>query len=95
MTPRAIEKLTNGRTGEIRQRFVIHSADFVLLQTLSGGRITSDSNANYVAKALREVEFLIVQDINFSETARYADVVLPAAPSLDGSATVCHGQPSG
>jgi len=40
--------------------------------------VTSDSNANYVADALRKVEFLIVQDMNFSETARYADLVLPA-----------------
>jgi formate dehydrogenase major subunit len=49
--------------------------------------ITSDSNANYVGDALRKVDFLIVQDINFSETARYADVVLPAAPSLEKEGT--------
>jgi formate dehydrogenase major subunit len=49
--------------------------------------ITSDSNANFVGKALREVDFLIVQDINFSETARYADVVLPACPSLEKEGT--------
>ena len=49
--------------------------------------ITSDSNANYVGDALRKVEFLIVQDINFSETARYADLVLPAAASLEKEGT--------
>ncbi|CAN5414045.1 formate dehydrogenase subunit alpha [soil metagenome] len=49
--------------------------------------ITSDSNANYVGEALRKVEFLIVQDINFSETAWYADVVLPASPSLEKDGT--------
>ncbi|MDQ2834970.1 MAG: formate dehydrogenase subunit alpha [Acidobacteriota bacterium] len=49
--------------------------------------ITSDANANYVAEALRKVEFLIVQDINFSETARYADLVLPAAASLEKDGT--------
>jgi formate dehydrogenase major subunit len=49
--------------------------------------ITSDSNANYVAKALSQVEFLIVQDINFSETAVYADLVLPAAASLEKDGT--------
>jgi formate dehydrogenase major subunit len=49
--------------------------------------ITSDANANFVAKALREVEFFIVQDINFSETARYADLVLPAAASLEKDGT--------
>jgi formate dehydrogenase major subunit len=49
--------------------------------------ITSDSNAGYVDGALRQVEFLIVQDINFSETARYADLVLPACPSLEKDGT--------
>jgi formate dehydrogenase major subunit len=49
--------------------------------------ITSDSNANFVAKALEKVEFLIVQDINFSETAAYADLVLPACPSLEKEGT--------
>jgi formate dehydrogenase major subunit len=49
--------------------------------------ITSDSNAGYVGEALRKVDFLIVQDINFSETARYADLVLPAATSLEKDGT--------
>ena len=49
--------------------------------------ITSDSNAGYVASALAQVEFLIVQDINFSETCRYADLVLPAATSLEKDGT--------
>ncbi len=49
--------------------------------------VTSDGNANYVAEALRAVEFFIVQDINFSETARYADLILPACPSLEKEGT--------
>jgi len=49
--------------------------------------ITSDSNAGYVGRALREVEFLIVQDINFSATCEYADLVLPAAASLEKDGT--------
>jgi formate dehydrogenase major subunit len=49
--------------------------------------ITSDSNANYVASALSKLELFIVQDINFSETCRYADLVLPAAPSLEKDGT--------
>jgi formate dehydrogenase major subunit len=49
--------------------------------------ITSDSNANYVGEALRQLEFLIVQDINFSETCAYADLVLPACPSLEKEGT--------
>ena len=49
--------------------------------------ITSDSNAGYVGEALRKVEFLIVQDINFSATCEYADLVLPAATSLEKDGT--------
>ena len=49
--------------------------------------ITSDSNADYVGEALRRLEFFVVQDINFSETARYADLVLPACPSLEKEGT--------
>jgi formate dehydrogenase major subunit len=49
--------------------------------------ITSDSNANFVGSALEKLEFFIVQDINFSETCRYADLVLPAAASLEKDGT--------
>ena len=49
--------------------------------------ITSDSNANYVGEALENLEFLVVQDIVFSATARYANVVLPASPSLEKEGT--------
>jgi formate dehydrogenase major subunit len=49
--------------------------------------ITSDSNANFVATALKKVDFFVVQDINFSETCRYADLVLPAAASLEKDGT--------
>ncbi len=46
-----------------------------------------DSNANYVSGALEKLEFFVVQDIFFSETCRYADVILPASPSLEKEGT--------
>ncbi len=46
-----------------------------------------DSNANYVDAALAKLDFFVVQDIFFSETCRYADVVLPACPSLEKEGT--------
>ena len=49
--------------------------------------ITSDANENRVSDALKQIEFLVVQDIIMSETARYADVVLPASPSLEKDGT--------
>src|SRR5438874_5109384 len=46
-----------------------------------------DSNANYVGAAFSKLEFFVVQDIFFSETCRFADVVLPGAPSLEKEGT--------
>jgi formate dehydrogenase major subunit len=49
--------------------------------------ITSDANANDVGEALSKLDFLVVQDIFFSETCKYADLVLPASPSLEKDGT--------
>ena len=49
--------------------------------------ITSDSNANLVGDALSKLDFFVVQDIVMSETARFADVILPASPSLEREGT--------
>jgi formate dehydrogenase major subunit len=46
-----------------------------------------DSNINYVQDAFGKLEFFVVQDIFFSKTAQFADVVLPAAPSLEKEGT--------
>src|ERR1700757_3499407 len=46
-----------------------------------------DSNANFVGEGLAKLEFFVVQDIFFSATCRFADVVLPATPSLEKEGT--------
>jgi formate dehydrogenase major subunit len=46
-----------------------------------------DSNANFVGEGLAKLEFLVVQDIFFSNSCRFADVVLPASPSLEKEGT--------
>jgi formate dehydrogenase major subunit len=46
-----------------------------------------DSNANLVEDAFSKLEFFVVQEIFFSQTCRFADVVLPAAPSLEKEGT--------
>jgi formate dehydrogenase major subunit len=46
-----------------------------------------DSNANYVQDSLSKLDFFVVQDIFFNETCRFADVVLPASPSLEKEGT--------
>jgi len=46
-----------------------------------------DSNANYVSDGLAKLEFFVVQDVFFSHTCQFADVVLPASPSLEKEGT--------
>jgi len=46
-----------------------------------------DSNSNFVNDGLAKLEFLVVQDIFFSKTCQFADVVLPASPSLEKEGT--------
>jgi len=46
-----------------------------------------DSNINYVQSAFEKLKFFVVQDIFFSKTCQYADVVLPASPSLEKDGT--------
>jgi formate dehydrogenase major subunit len=43
----------------------------------------SDPNVNKVRKALANLEFLVVQDIFLTETAEFADVILPATTHLE------------
>jgi formate dehydrogenase major subunit len=44
-------------------------------------------DTNMVRNSLEKLDFLIVQDVFFSETAKFADVVLPAAVSLEKEGT--------
>ncbi|WP_019587861.1 formate dehydrogenase subunit alpha [Deinococcus apachensis] len=46
-----------------------------------------DANANYVDAAFEKLDFFVVQDVFFSHTASFADVVLPASPSLEKDGT--------
>ncbi len=41
--------------------------------------VLTDADANYVRKALSNLDFLVVQELYLTETAKLADVVLPAA----------------
>lgn len=49
--------------------------------------ISSDADANHVGGGFERLDFFIVQDIFFTETCRYADVVFPAVPSLEREGT--------
>jgi formate dehydrogenase major subunit len=47
----------------------------------------SDPNINLVRKALAALDFLVVQDIFLTETAEFADVILPATSYLEKDGT--------
>lgn len=49
--------------------------------------IITDPNMHHTIKALKSLEFLVVQDIFMTETAELADVVLPAACSFEKDGT--------
>jgi len=47
----------------------------------------TDPNINHVREALAKLDFLVVQDLFLTETAKYADVFLPAASFLEKEGT--------
>ncbi len=47
----------------------------------------SDPNLNHLCGCLKRTEFLVVQDLFYTETAEYADVILPAASFAEKDGT--------
>ena len=47
----------------------------------------TDADVNHLIKGYEALDFFVVQDIFFTNTARYADVVLPASPALEKEGT--------
>jgi len=65
-----------GRPGGVRGMYMMGENPFL-----------SDPNTNKVRGALAALDFLVVQDIFLTETAEFADVVLPAASYLEKDGT--------
>ena len=55
----------------------VEEGDIKAIYIMGENPAMSDPNLNRTRKSLEDVEFLVVQDIFLSETAEYADVVLP------------------
>ncbi len=65
----------------------IHDGTLKSLYLIGEEMSIVDSNANFVSAAFEKLDFFVVQDIFFTETCTFADVVLPAAPSLEKEGT--------
>jgi formate dehydrogenase major subunit len=71
-----VEIMGGALAGTIRGMFMMGENPFL-----------SDPNTNKVRKALAHLEFLAVQDIFLTETAEFADVILPASAFLEKEGT--------
>jgi len=54
--------------------------------------VQTDPNTNKVIKALESTDLVIVQELFMTETAKYADVILPGASFLEKSGTFTNGE---
>ena len=54
--------------------------------------VQTDPNTRKVIKALENIDLVVVQEIFMTETANYADVVLPASSFLEKSGTFTNGE---
>ncbi|KJS49500.1 MAG: formate dehydrogenase [Peptococcaceae bacterium BRH_c23] len=57
------------------------------LYVLGEDPVITDADANHVRKGLKALDFLVVQEIFLSETAKLADVVLPGASYAEKTGT--------
>ncbi|GEO27716.1 putative oxidoreductase YjgC [Alicyclobacillus acidoterrestris] len=65
----------------------IHEGKLKAMYLIGEDMAVVDSNANYVQQAFEKLDFFIVQDVFFSKTASFANVILPASPSLEKEGT--------
>jgi formate dehydrogenase major subunit len=71
-----VEIMSGALTGDTRGMLMMGENPFL-----------SDPNVNKVKKCLSSLEFLAVQDIFLTETAEYADVILPASAHAEKEGT--------
>jgi formate dehydrogenase major subunit len=66
----------------------VHDGKVKSMYVLGENPAMSDPDLNHAREALAMLEHLVVQDIFLTETANYADVILPAAAFYEKSGTV-------
>jgi len=68
------------------------AGDLKALFVMGENPVMADPDQAHVRKALDALEFLVVQDLFMTETAEYADVVLPAASFLEKEGTFTNSE---
>lgn len=66
---------------------VAHEHKIKAMYIIGENPMISDPDLNHAGKALKKLDFLVVQDIFLTETARLADVVLPSASFAEKDGT--------
>ncbi len=66
----------------------IHAGDIKAMYILGENPAMSDPDAEHARQALAKLDHLVVQDIFLTETANYADVILPASAWSEKTGTV-------
>ncbi|OQA97552.1 MAG: Formate dehydrogenase H [Spirochaetes bacterium ADurb.Bin218] len=72
-----VESLNGVLTGDVKAIYI-----------MGENPVISDPDQSHVIEALKQLDFLVVQDIVMTETAALADVVLPACAFLEKEGTV-------
>ncbi len=65
----------------------IHDGTIKSLYLIGENPVLSEANASHAIEAMEHMDFLVVQDIFLTETAKMADVVLPAATFAEKNGT--------
>jgi len=66
---------------------VVHEGKLKAMYVAGEDMAIVDANAHHVQGAFEKLDFFVVQDMFFSRTCEYADVILPASPSLEKEGT--------
>ena len=66
----------------------VHKGEITSMYILGENPAMSDPDVVHAREALAKLEFLVVQDIFLTETANYADVILPASAFAEKNGTV-------
>ena len=82
-----VELTTRGGLNNHEMVKTMHDGELKSLYVVGEDMAIVDSDALHVQEAFEQLEFCVVQDMFFSRTCEYADVVLPASPSLEKEGT--------